>query len=410
MPKESEIPLQGEARRDQRSCSPRGYSRLMIWNTGQEVKTKGGILLVKLALFIASTILALLLSEMALRLMGQGPLYVSPERDRFWKYDPLLGWAHQPGQEGIFETLQFRISVRINQKGLRDRERSYERPPKTGRILVIGDSFAWGYGVEESERFSERVESLLGVEVINAGVSGYSTDQELLWLREEGIQYEFDLIVLVLAGNDVSDNDRQLVNTIYYKPRFVREGGQLVLTDTPVPRTSLQGRLTYFLSQRSASAYFLTQRYFDLLSLYRSLGADSADATSVASGEGSAGDPFGLTIALLNEMRKIAESKEARFMIVATDRWWNGLPGETYTDFIATLQTEGFLVLDVESMPGFDPGEMLIPEDGHWNEAGHDFVAEKVKDVIERNRLLGLPENQDHIGLELRPRFWPTND
>ena len=62
--------------------------------------------------------------------------------------------------------------------------------------------------------------------------------------------------------------NRQLVNTIYYKPRFVIEDGELVLTGSPVPKTSPQGKLIYFLSQRSALAYFLVQRYFDLLSLY----------------------------------------------------------------------------------------------------------------------------------------------
>ena len=44
--------------------------------------------------------------------------------------------------------------------------------------------------------------------MINAGVSGYSTDQELLWYRNEGIKYETDLVILVIAGNDVGDNDQ----------------------------------------------------------------------------------------------------------------------------------------------------------------------------------------------------------
>src|SRR6266536_6121872 len=85
--------------------------------TISKIKSRG--LLINLGLLIFSTIVALLLSEIALRLIGRGPLYVSPERDRFWKYDSLLGWANQPGQEGIFESPQFRTSVVINQEGLR---------------------------------------------------------------------------------------------------------------------------------------------------------------------------------------------------------------------------------------------------------------------------------------------------
>jgi len=360
------------------------------------VKINSRGLLINLSLIIISTLFALFLSEIALRLIGLDPLYVSPERDRFWKYDSLLGWAHQPRQEGIFETPQFRTFVRINENGLRDRQHSYERQNDIERILVLGDSFAWGYGVEESERFSQQLEESLGVEVINAGVSGYSTDQELLWYRSEGIKYETDLVILVLAGNDVGDNDRQLVSTIYYKPKFVIEEGQLVLIGYPVPKTSPQGRFIYSLSQRSALAYFLVQRYFDLLSLYGKIKFNSDHANSPVSGLSAKSEPFKLTIALIDEMRNIAELRKAKFMIVATDRWWNSLSKETYKDFINTLRTEGFLVLDVESMPGFDPEVMLIPDDGHWNQAGHKFVAEKIKALIETSQLLSLPQNQDN--------------
>ena len=351
-------------------------------------------MLINLSLIIISTLFALFLSEIALRLMGLNPLYVSPERDRFWKYDPLLGWAHEPGQEGIFKTPQFRTVVRINEKGLRDDQHSYERQNDIERILVLGDSFAWGYGVEESERFSQLLEKSLGVEVINAGVSGYSTDQELLWYRSEGIKYETDLVILVLAGNDVGDNDQQLVNTIYYKPKFVVEEGQLVPIGYPVPKTSPQGIFIYSLSQHSSLAYFLIQRYFDLHTVYRKIKANSDLAVSPVSGKGAEQEPFELTIALIDEMRNIAESRKAKFMIVTTDRWWNHPSRETYKDLINSLQSEGFLVLDVESMPGFEPEVMLIPNDGHWNQAGHKFVAEKITALIESSQLLGQSHYQ----------------
>jgi len=347
--------------------------------------------LTNLSLIIVSTLFTLLLSEIALRLMGFETLYVSPERDRFWKYDSLLGWVHQPGQEGIFETPQFRTVVRINDKGLRDRQHTYERQNDEERVLVLGDSFAWGYGVEESERFSQLLEQSLGVEVINAGVSGYSTDQELLWYKNEGIKYETDLVILVIAGNDVGDNDQQLVSTIYYKPRFVIEDGQLVLKGSPVPKTSPGGRFVYSVSQRSALAFFLVQRYFDVRSLYAKSQVQSDQTELAVSGKNAKKEPFELTIALIDEIRNIAESQNAKFMIVTTDRWWNYPSEETYEEFVTTLQNEGFLVLDVESMPGFDREEMLIPDDGHWNQAGHAYVAEKIKALIRAHQLLNQP-------------------
>lgn len=358
------------------------------------VKINSRSILINLSLIVISTLFALFLSEIALRLTGLNPLYVSPERDHFWKYDSLLGWAHEPGQEGIFETPQFRTVVRINENGLRDRGHLYERQNDIDRILVLGDSFAWGYGVEESERFSQLLEKSLDVEVINAGVSGYSTDQELLWYRNEGIKYETDLVILVLAGNDVGDNDRQLVNTIYYKPKFVLEEGHLVLTGSPVPKTSPQGKFIYSLSQRSALAYFLVLRYFDIIALYGKLKSNSDHAPSPESDTEPEREPFILTITLIDEIKNTAESRNATFMIVATDQWWNYPSGETYSDFVTTMQSEGFLVLDVESIPGFDPKEMLIPDDGHWNKSGHEFVAKRIKDFIESNRLIDQPASK----------------
>ncbi len=347
-------------------------------------------------MLISSIVFALLLSEIILRLTGQAPLYVSPERDRFWKYDSLLGWAHQPGQVGIFETPQFRTTVHINLKGLRDSDHLYERTNDTRRILVLGDSFAWGYGVEETQRFSQLLETSMGVEVINAGVSGYSTDQELLWFREEGVKYKPDLVLLIFAGNDIGDNELPLVYTIYNKPEFVLEDGHLILKNYPVPKTNPQGKLIYNLSQRSALFYFLVLRYFDLRAVYKNIitnidSTASAATNSTVAAINNAKAPFRLTIDLLHEINMISETMGAKLLIVATDRWWNSPSGETYKDFIDTLNSEGFFVLDIEAVPGFDRGEMLIPGDGHWSAAGHEFVASKIKDFIDSNQLLVLP-------------------
>ena len=99
-------------------------------------------------------------------------------------------------------------------------------------------------------------------------------------------------------------------------------------------------------------------------------------------------------MALIDEMRNIAESRNAKFMIVSTERWWNYRSEETYKDFVTAMQSEGFVVLDVESMPGFDPAEMIIQDDGHWNKDGHEFVSDRIEEFIESNQLLDEPLSQ----------------
>ena len=99
------------------------------------------------------------------------------------------------------------MGVICNSRGLRDSEKGFEKPPGTRRIVVLGDSFMWGFGVENEEMFSMILqESVPGSETINLGVNGYSTVQELVRLETEGVLYEPDLTVLAFFWNDLEDN------------------------------------------------------------------------------------------------------------------------------------------------------------------------------------------------------------
>ncbi len=102
----------------------------------------------------------------------------------------------------------------INSRGLRsDTEFSYEKPAGVFRVVSLGDSFTTGYEVDEDEIFS----SVLGrrlreaghrVEVLNAGVSGYSNAEALVYLERELLKYDPDLVILSFYGNDLVDNVR----------------------------------------------------------------------------------------------------------------------------------------------------------------------------------------------------------
>jgi lysophospholipase L1-like esterase len=153
----------------------------------------------------------------------------------FFEYDDVLGWRNRPGARGWFEIPDSSTYVRISSEGLRD----LLHGRKTGRyrILVLGDSFVWGFGVEDEHRVTNRLQQRLGqsVEVINAGVSGWGTDQELLYLRKTGRLFEPDLVVLVLGLEDL-ENIHNSVEYTYPKPYFSIRGGALELCNVPVPK------------------------------------------------------------------------------------------------------------------------------------------------------------------------------
>ncbi|HST51668.1 MAG TPA: SGNH/GDSL hydrolase family protein [Pyrinomonadaceae bacterium] len=184
---------------------------------------------VKLAVVAASVVVALLIFEVFLRAVG----FTYPV---FYQPDEVRGYSLRPGMEGWYRK-EGEAFIRINSDGLRDREHAKQKPPGVFRIAVIGDSYAEAFQVEQEKAFWSVLErrlqdcqALAGrkVEVINFGVSGYGTAQELLTLREKVWDYSPDLVLLALTtNNDVSDNLRALKLTDEI-PYFTLEGERLV--------------------------------------------------------------------------------------------------------------------------------------------------------------------------------------
>lgn len=177
---------------------------------------------------------ALLIFEIGLRIGGVAyPRYFSmPDRYR--------GVALRPNAEGWWRE-EGNTYLRINSAGLRDREHARQKPPHTFRVAVLGDSFAEARQVPIEDTFwaiiekkLQRCPSVAGrqVEVINFGVAGYGTAQELITLRREVWDYSPDLVLLVVTpGNDIRDNSRTLSQD-GPRPFFVYQGDQLVLDDS----------------------------------------------------------------------------------------------------------------------------------------------------------------------------------
>lgn len=129
-----------------------------------------------------------------------------------WKYardvkriadNPLVGHAHRPNGEARL----MGVDVKINSKGLREREIPYERTTARPRVLMLGDSFTLGWGVAFEDTFSKRIERLylaqgVTAEVINAGVGNYNTIMEVNYFLTEGHKYQPDIVVLNYIPND----------------------------------------------------------------------------------------------------------------------------------------------------------------------------------------------------------------
>ena len=129
---------------------------------------------------IAILLVTLALLETALRILNPGYLRIDDWSGLDYRHDAELGWTPIPNATTTV-ALPRTLALKNNSLGLRDIE--FERGAKP-TMLVLGDSNVWGYNVEDGERFTNLLRPLLpGHTIVNAGVSGYGTDQEYLLLR-----------------------------------------------------------------------------------------------------------------------------------------------------------------------------------------------------------------------------------
>ncbi len=187
----------------------------------------------KILLILAGFIVALVLCEAGLCLLGI-------EYPQFYTLDPVIGTKLRPGMKGYW-LKEGGGYVSINSDGLRDREHTVAKPPDTVRVAVLGDSFTEALQVNQEEDFCsilekelQKCDNLRGrqIEVINFGVAGFGTAQELLTLRHRVWKYNPDIVLLEFTtSNDVSDNSPTLNQGDSY-PFFILRDGKLVLDDS----------------------------------------------------------------------------------------------------------------------------------------------------------------------------------
>ena len=302
-------------------------------------------------------------------------------------YSPVYGWTPRPS----FRYTLAGSETTINRLGYRGREVAEARTPGRRRIVMLGDSITFGYGVRDAETFSAVMEALdPRLEVINLGVQGYGTDQELLKLEREGLSYAPDVVVLnVCLANDLLDNAaaRSIYDGVYPKPYFRLDHGQLAEVSDHVA-LSPPRRLALMLSQRSAL-------FNALLDLGR---VDRARYQRELAGrlEAEPAEPaFAVTFALVRRMDERTRARGARFVALLypslrdfirpsrrAQRFLDApeLRGVTVVDLRPRFEAAGFNA-DTFSRYSFDGNLHLTPE-------GHRLAARLILEVLSEAGLL----------------------
>jgi lysophospholipase L1-like esterase len=157
-------------------------------------------LLFSVAFLMVSLLFSLIVGEIVLRLLGYAGAPEALIGNIRHVDDPILNWRFVPNstvQDG-------NVVSYYNRAGFRDTEHAVEKPAHITRVIIVGDSVTEGSGLRQEELFASYLQALLGsrYEIINLGMSGLNTLQEIHILDMEGMKYAPDIVVVNFILND----------------------------------------------------------------------------------------------------------------------------------------------------------------------------------------------------------------
>ena len=177
-------------------------------------------------LFLAINFSVLLIAELALRYLAEYGLFKpvqyatsGPAEHFLGDIDPDFGVWHYPNRSVTHTTPCFSAEYTSNSYGARDRERDRDSAAQN-RVVVLGDSFVEGYGVNSSDRMTDIAEQLSGAEFLNFGVSGnFGAIQQWLLYQKLASQFEHNAVaIFFLPANDFEDNEPSNFPDTRYRP------------------------------------------------------------------------------------------------------------------------------------------------------------------------------------------------
>lgn len=247
--------------------------------------------------------------------------------------------------------------VSSNRFGLRERDFAVPKPEGLLRVVILGDSFVFGAGVEPGERVGVHLERMLRrrsgqeVEAIHVGMGSWNVLAETSYLRRNLGHFEPDLVVHVLVSNDLDDSGT------------VRGFGGVANFTSQRPRQTTTFRTAWPINGLDLGFRKLNHLNHALgWESERRFAEASADLGRLASDLGRAGIPYLVVLSWADEPQ------------IAAPRLLEGLPDDAVT-FLPESHRR-------------DSRFRISASDPHWNPRGHARVARFLYGAIEKRHLL----------------------
>jgi len=395
-----------------------------------------------IVLVVVTLIIFIIVFEIILRIFFPQPTLIVIQKSvktlNIFKESSYLPSELIPGKEvrHIGPENDWDVNVKINSKGLRDREFDYNKPRDRYRVLVMGDSFTFGFGVNLNDTYAKIIEKLLDensnkrVEVINSGfASGKSIDTAYLFFKEEGYKYNPDIVIYgYLPANDLTgievnsrywDNDKNGFPTLIRNPTTTyigKEGLQYINTTRVYEEEEVNTfyRIHRFSSKYSHAYTFFKNKIKSTIGVYFRKFYEPKYSTiydTQYSEQYSKG--WELTKVFILELNKIIEDQGAEFIITYipakpqyNDKMWNEflfVSGNDNSELIRTKPqdllkefTSKNNVRAIDLYPVMHDNqeeELYFNIDPHWTNKGHELAGITIYEYIK-------DEFANEIGLE----------
>ena len=314
----------------------------------------------------------------------------------FWSdLDRGFGAWHYPDVEFLHKSSCFEVRYRSNSYGARDRERSTLAEGRR-RFVVLGDSYAEGWGVDDEDRVTDVLEAATGIEFLNFASAGHGSIQEWLLYERFGDQFEHsDVIILMLPDNDFADNDPAYFAPTQYRPYLRRVGDDFEVYYT----TSWY--LAYRRGVRSQSRISLNRLLNRLYTANLVFGfATRRPAPQTKAADRRPYDDFseeGLEV-LLHTYRKIREAAGVRNVYLFTiprhrdfeqylESGYDFRIVAALSDFADRFDNFYYRDLMPEFVEHLGDGRkpykrFFLPCNAHWSPLGHRIAADAIGDLI----------------------------